>query len=118
MFTFCPPGPEDLLNEMSNKFCGIVSASSFASQVRALVSSSSVALVFAVLLAYVRQSKPVHDGRTPRCRRNPSIVITYTRRVVREMMDASASFDDGEPPEPKHVHEIVLASSGPSFAVF
>jgi len=29
-----------------------------------------------------------------------------------EMVDASASFDDGEPLEPKHV--VVLASNGPS----
>jgi len=44
--------------------------SSFASQVRALVSSSSVALVFAALLAYVRKSKPVHDGLILKVRRN------------------------------------------------
>lgn len=45
LFTFCPPGPEDLLKLNSPMFLrGIDSACSFASQVRAAWSSSSLAL--------------------------------------------------------------------------
>lgn len=41
LFTFWPPGPDDLLNETSQMLRGIVSASKFANQRLAASSSSS-----------------------------------------------------------------------------
>jgi len=103
LFTFCPPGPEDLLNEISNKLGGIVSVSNFASQVRALVSSSSVAFSVFVLLANARENKLVCEGLVRATNRN---IVDAVGRVFHALyldIFTCASFDDGEP-----YHVVVL----------